>query len=303
MPVSSLYELAQKTLIKHASSIVDVGDLPYRFVRPVLKRIEKPEQIKQLEDNCPQLLGETGELWFRFVQRDIPGWQTKKHKPRDEKNWSKVYAMLKREAERDRQAQEQALKDSLNALKAKREESTTTIVDPNQGFLQGNKWVQGGRRGAKTSSTTARGPNKTGKSELDKLRKKLHVEKGIPNPNHLSSDMIAERKGMVKGAPKQMNKDHEATAQRRPPLIRAPKRNSANQSATREVKAYPRKDKAVKDPHAPLSALLSPSPEPRPTLSHDKQYSIPKVDVAKKVVKRKRAEANPFMTPKRPKKV
>jgi elongin-A len=298
MPVPKLYELVQKTLMKHAASITDVGDLPYEFVRPILKKIETPEQLKQLEDNCPQLVGETGELWFRFVQRDIPGWQTKKHEPRDPKNWSKVYARLQKEAEKDREAQEQALKDSLQALKTKREESTTKIVDTTQGFLKGNKWVEG-RPGAFRTTPTARGPAKTGKTELDKLRKKLWVEKGIPNPSKLSSNVIAERKGMVKGAPKQTTRDrHGATAQRQP-LIRPPKfsANRTGESAAREAKLNARKSSALEKPPDPLSA-----PEKSTTLLEDKHYSIPKVEVAKKVIKRKRPEASPFMAPKRQRK-
>jgi elongin-A len=89
MPVASLFELARQRLIKNIDMLRDVGDLPYSFLQPVLRFVQSPDQLLELEANCPQLLGETGEIWLRFIKRDIPDWEKKPHEPRDPRNWRK----------------------------------------------------------------------------------------------------------------------------------------------------------------------------------------------------------------------
>ena len=55
----------------------------------------------QLEMNSPQLIGRDGEIWLKFIERDIPNWESKPHQPSNPKNWWKVYRKLKQEAQDD----------------------------------------------------------------------------------------------------------------------------------------------------------------------------------------------------------
>ncbi|KAJ8111886.1 hypothetical protein OPT61_g5632 [Boeremia exigua] len=124
MPVSSLYELARQRLIKNIDMLTDIGDIPFSFLEPVLRHIQNPAQLQELEENCPQIQGETGEIWKRYIRRDIPNWDKKPHTPRDPKKWSMVYRKLMRDAEKEKLEQEAQLKQHFKQLEAGREAAT-----------------------------------------------------------------------------------------------------------------------------------------------------------------------------------
>ncbi|KAF3188251.1 hypothetical protein TWF106_006128 [Orbilia oligospora] len=70
-PIPTLFELAKRVCIRHINVIDDVGDLPYSIVKPILIRVECPDKLKTIEENCPQLVPEINELWQLFILRDI----------------------------------------------------------------------------------------------------------------------------------------------------------------------------------------------------------------------------------------
>lgn len=70
-PIPSLFDLAKRVCIRHINVIDDVGDLPYSVVKPILARVESPDKLKTIQQNCPQLVPEINELWQDFICRDI----------------------------------------------------------------------------------------------------------------------------------------------------------------------------------------------------------------------------------------
>lgn len=208
MPVQSLYDLAKARLIANISSLTDVGDVPYDFLKPVLKKIENPTQLLALERTCPQLAGETGEIWLRFIKRDIPDWEYKPHEPRDPKNWAKVYRKLKKEVDEEKLAQEQKLREQMKALQEGKNKNQTQILEgkvhiPTRRSTGSSSWGQ--RSGA---------PAKTGRLAFDKLRRGMFDQKmARPKASLLPAHLLQERKGVVKAAPERLVRIAQAEVQ------------------------------------------------------------------------------------------
>lgn len=69
--VLSLKDIAQYTCIQHAARITDVGETPYRLVRPILKRLNA-KQLTQLEETSPAVMPDSDEVWAQLIERDFP---------------------------------------------------------------------------------------------------------------------------------------------------------------------------------------------------------------------------------------
>jgi elongin-A len=126
MPARSLYEQAKTATIRHIDLLTDVGYLPYSFMRPVLLKIENPEQLRALEKTCPQLLGEDGEVWLKLIKRDIANWEKRPHEPKNPELWWKVYKKLKREVDQEAKEAEEVLRQRMSDLQAQRTANTIT---------------------------------------------------------------------------------------------------------------------------------------------------------------------------------
>ncbi|ERF73734.1 hypothetical protein EPUS_00988 [Endocarpon pusillum Z07020] len=124
----SLAFLAQKACIKSLKRIDDIGDCPYELIRPVLLKLENPDQLHQLEINCPHLVGRVDEIWLQLIKRDIPDWQSKPHRPKDPKNWWKVYKKLKEQTEKDREQGAEKLKAALDIINDEREQNLAKVL-------------------------------------------------------------------------------------------------------------------------------------------------------------------------------
>jgi elongin-A len=134
MPVKSLVELCTRTCIKNIHELTSVGDfLLYEHVAPILQRLDSPAQLRLIEINSPQLEGETGEIWQKFIHKEFPECREKNYVPRNPKSWWKVYERYKREQEIERAAAEAALRESLAGLQKKKNEHVSRIV--NQRYL------------------------------------------------------------------------------------------------------------------------------------------------------------------------
>lgn len=68
-----------------------MGDIEYRVVAPVLKKITSPLQLRNLEARSPQLAGDDAELWKKFIARDFGTDSVDKWVPKNPKNWSRIY--------------------------------------------------------------------------------------------------------------------------------------------------------------------------------------------------------------------
>jgi elongin-A len=299
----SLYDLAKARLIGNIHMLDDIGDLPYAFLAPILRSVQNPDQLMELEKNCPQLLGETGELWLRYIKRDIPNWDKKPHQPRDDKNWSKVYRKLKRDAEKEEEEQAEALKQRMQALKKGREGNQTTIVE---GYT-GRSSVPRKAFGFAGSSSWARSaaPKETGKVAFDKLRRGIFDQKQArPKASQMPAHILAQRKkATVSQAPARMVRMQEAVQQEAPQRMLLSK--TASSSVVGRTSAVP----AVKAPvitsrTTPRPSQASPERAERARLPAGQQFSAPRPQSQRPSVpggKRRREEPSILYQPKRPK--
>ncbi|KAI9811988.1 MAG: hypothetical protein M1827_004880 [Pycnora praestabilis] len=129
MPASSLYLLAKRACVKNIKSITDVGDIPYELIRPVLVKVQNPDQLIEIEKSSPQICGADADIWMGFIKRDIPQWETRPHQPKNTKNWHKVYRKLRKELEVEVERDAQALMHSLTDIDAKSAKHTSRIID------------------------------------------------------------------------------------------------------------------------------------------------------------------------------
>lgn len=72
MPANSLRDMTTKACIKNIKELTDIGEAPYNSsIRALLLAIEDPAQLREIEENCPQIIGHDGEVWVKFIRRDI----------------------------------------------------------------------------------------------------------------------------------------------------------------------------------------------------------------------------------------
>ena len=120
MPTDSLVDMSLRACCKIHKQIKDIGELPYNLARPFLLKIDNPEQLRALEMKSQQIIGHDAEIWLALIKRDIPDWETRKHRPNDPKDWWKVYNKLKRESAMEMDAGADKLKAALNDKNEKR---------------------------------------------------------------------------------------------------------------------------------------------------------------------------------------
>ena len=65
---------------------------------------------------------------MQLIKRDIPDWESKPHKPKDPKNWWKVYKKLKEQIQKDREQGAEKLKAVLDSIKDEREQNLAKVV-------------------------------------------------------------------------------------------------------------------------------------------------------------------------------
>ncbi|PSN67586.1 hypothetical protein BS50DRAFT_572668 [Corynespora cassiicola Philippines] len=209
MPAPSLKELARTRLIQNVHMLTDIGDLPFHFLAPVLRHIQNPDQLMELEKNCPQIVGQTGDLWLRFIKRDIPDWEKKKHAPQNPDNWSRLYRKMVKDAEKEKEEQEAALRETMRALQKNRAGNQTSIIEANTrpgydpaGRRRPPTFRTGGGGGGGSSWGTPGAPTKSGKAVFDKLRRGIFDQKQArPKATQMPAHLLAERKGIVRQAP------------------------------------------------------------------------------------------------------
>lgn len=303
MPVPSLFNLAKTRLVQNIHMLEDIGDLPYAFLAPVLRQIQVPDQLVQLEANCPQIQGETGEIWLRLIKRDIPGWDKKPYEPRDPKNWHKVYKKLKKEAEEAEKAQQEELRQKMQALQKDRNGHQTTIINANLNLPAARRspWSFGG--GQRSGWGDPAAPKKTGKVAFDKLKRGIYdAKRARPKASMVPQHLLNERRRTVTQVPARMVRMAEAEA-----MTEAPKRMLVPKAASASVAG----GNATRRPilrQQPLPRLSDAAPEraERPRLPAGQQFSAPKPTSSKpqpspssQSLKRARAGPNILVEPKR----
>jgi len=212
--VPKLVDLVKQRLIKNIDMLYDIGDISFVFLAPILRCIQNPDQLLALEQNCPHIRGETGEIWMKFIRRDIPGWEAKPHQPRDPRNWSKVYRKLKKDAEKEVLEQADKLKEQMRSLQQDRAQNKTTIVDSRVGYGARSSRVFGLGGGSGWGGSGA--PAKTGKVAMDKLKRGMFdYKRERPRGAQMPSHLLAERKSKLQAAPASMVRVAENEAPQR----------------------------------------------------------------------------------------
>ncbi|KAJ9615193.1 hypothetical protein H2200_001267 [Cladophialophora chaetospira] len=176
MPADSLLDMARRVACRNVHKITDVGDISYKLIRPVLLKVESPEKLYQLEQNSPQLVGNTAELWLNFMKRDIPDYDLQPHTPENPKSWYRVYKKLKKDASKASSDAEALLKATLSGIKTQKEQNTAEVVSTAKGnALYSSTGAPGPSRRAKqiynynSGKTGARGAHKM--TLMDRIRK------------------------------------------------------------------------------------------------------------------------------------
>lgn len=295
MPAPSLFELARQRLIKNIDMLNDVGDLPYSFLETVLRSIQNPDQLQELEENCTQLLGETGDIWMRFIKRDIPNWSTKPHQPRDPKKWSMVYRKLKKDMEKEKQADAEALKQQIQAIQNNRAQNKTLIQTTTIGYE--NSKARSSGWGAQTGAAP---PSKTGKMAFDKLRRGVFDHnRERPKAPKLPEHVLASRRTQLTRAPAHMVRMAQNEA---------PRNMVVSRQASASVAEKPAPRRPVSKPQITQRPVPVPQKSVAPTrtsLPVGRQFHAPKPrapaqdTAAAPVSKRKREEYSMFQPKKK----
>lgn len=126
MPPRPLLEQAASRLTKDIESLTDIGTLPFEYMRSILLHIERAEQLKALEDKCPQLVGKTSELWQGLIARD---WPTYAHLANDPPNgdWYAMYKQFQAQSQQDSKDIMAILQEKFGSAEKKKAESRKTV--------------------------------------------------------------------------------------------------------------------------------------------------------------------------------
>ncbi|KAI8451847.1 RNA polymerase II transcription factor SIII subunit A-domain-containing protein [Phakopsora pachyrhizi] len=81
--IGSLKESCLRILTAHSGSLLDVGNCPYKLIRPVLFACT-PDQLAFIEDQSPHLMLDSDEIWALHLSRDYPN-QRQSHLQNTEK--------------------------------------------------------------------------------------------------------------------------------------------------------------------------------------------------------------------------
>jgi hypothetical protein len=126
MPPRPLLEQAASRLAKDIESLTDIGTLPYEYMRSVLLHIERAEQLKSLEDKCPQLVGKTGELWQGLIARDWPTYSHLVDNPPDG-DWYAMYKQFQAQSQQDSKDIMAILQEKFGSVEKEKAESRKTV--------------------------------------------------------------------------------------------------------------------------------------------------------------------------------
>lgn len=118
-------------LVKNLSMLEDIGEIPYKIIRPVLMKIENPNQLKMLETNSPQLYEDDDEndeeIWISLIHRNVPNATI--IPPRNRKNWWKVYRKMHREHELEVEKDAAQLKAAFSGIQSAKDKRQIQIKE------------------------------------------------------------------------------------------------------------------------------------------------------------------------------
>ncbi|KAF4998809.1 hypothetical protein FGRMN_2864 [Fusarium graminum] len=231
MPVKSLFELATAACIKNVRELKDVGDLPYNAVRTLLLKVDSARQLRDIEENSPQLQGETGEIWLKLIKHEFPmELKQKAYMPPNPAKWYRVYDKYKSDHQNALLESEAQLMNAMMGLKEDKEKNTSKIVDDRRLLPRGGRvgpkqhWSRGGVARDPNGSTLAftkgsRTKTHNGASVMRKVRRETKeiasIHGALSRPSQVTNSLTRLRK-----APVAMVDDYQRASR---PAIRAPR--------------------------------------------------------------------------------
>ncbi len=239
MPAPSLVSMAQRAAARDIACLQDVGDMSYELLRPVLRKIANPEQLRKLEVSSPHLADHDSELWKAFIARDIPEWREKMMAPKDPRSWWKVYAKLMRAERRAKEEQEEALMAKMKGINQEKEAKQVTQVHKvlKEPVGRAKPFVDGipNRHVTMNGSGQVRNPvlknAKTGREMMNAIRKQAAAavrQKEIMQP----------AKPYIPSAKSQISKSQVALLNQRPQLTAAAKQMASERRPTPQPRAF-----------------------------------------------------------------
>ncbi|OBT75984.1 hypothetical protein VF21_05810 [Pseudogymnoascus sp. 05NY08] len=125
----SLQRMCERAAIRNIKDIYSVGDMLYKTAKPILARIKIPEQLRQIELASPQIIGETVELWERFIQRDVENWREKNYRPSNPADWPAVYRKYMDEQKAKIDYDKEKLRQALAGIKKEQTNNLSKKVE------------------------------------------------------------------------------------------------------------------------------------------------------------------------------
>lgn len=275
MTPKSLSEMASAVATKNIKSILSVGYLAYPSVRHILIKIDSAPQLRQIELNCPQLRGETGELWLRLIEKDFPmEFKAKGYMPKSQDKWHRVWEKYKRDHDRSLQESEEQLRNALMGLRQDKEKKTSKIVEGR--FLPSDAMRAPKRRnmGPKDTSTSvlafgggSRTKTLSGAGVMRKARREAREVRNIQGS--LSRTVaqpirVLEKKHLIAPPPGMVHERRIASQ----PAYRTPE---AEQHEQRMQELERRRNEALED-HAQRAAFISDSEDDSEEEHHEYRH-------------------------------
>ncbi|SPJ82375.1 uncharacterized protein FTOL_09780 [Fusarium torulosum] len=236
MPVKSLLELATAACIKNIRELESVGDyLPYKAVRILLLKVDSAKQLRLIEQNSPQIQGETGEVWLKLIKHEFPmELKQKAYKPPNPTKWYRVYEKYKSDHQKALLESEAQLMNAMMGLKEDREKNTSKIIDDRRLLPRGGRvgpkkhWSMGGGTRDPNGSTLAftkgsRTKTHNGASVMRKVRRETkeiaNIHGSLSRPSQTTNSLTKLRK-----APVAMVDDYQRAS--RPSLVPPPPKSA-----------------------------------------------------------------------------
>lgn len=251
MAPPSLVDICIRKCIRHVSLIHDLGDLPLHLAKPILRKIDRADQLREVELNSPQFAEETPEVWKKLIARDFPLWHKKNYVPKNPRSWYRVYAKYKKENDAELAAAQDKLKSAFSALKADKDARTTGSIDtkdlprlPKDGRAIGGRGPGRGLPDHLTWGGGSRTKLTDGQSFLKKARREareIAYRRQLATP----SGKLKVPEGQIKKAPEAMVQQYRVQNQQEL-RIRAPRKQKSEAQLAEEAERRDREARLLK---------------------------------------------------------
>ncbi|CAK7215023.1 hypothetical protein SBRCBS47491_002348 [Sporothrix bragantina] len=243
----SLKRMALAVALRNIASITDVGEMAFADAKPILTHIENPQQLHQLEVNCPQLAAEPDQMaavWSRLLTKKIPGWDTKGYLSEDDLQtmpWIEIYTTVKGAMDAAMAEDEARLRQTLAGFSKAKEDNATQLVN-NRALsrqmpgVMTKRRVPGGSSGPSSVLSFGSGSRTKMTSGQSVLRRARREAKEMSKVTQLSSRLTENQvmaRSQIRRAPASMMNDYRVAHNPGLGIVRAPKRRVVPSSAVK----------------------------------------------------------------------